>query len=40
MLQANSHLNFASLRPKPTLSDLVNIKSSKNTGISRAIKFG
>lgn len=40
MLQANSHLNFASLRSKPTSNEFLSIKSSKNTGISRTVKFG
>lgn len=40
MLQSDRNLNFAYMRPKLNVSDFVPIKSHKNTGISRTVKFG
>lgn len=40
MLQPDRNLNFAYVRPKLNVSNFVPIKSHKNTGISRTVKYG
>jgi hypothetical protein len=40
MLASHQYCNFASLREKKPLGEFVSIRSTKNTGIAPAIRFG